>query len=87
LTSQGSSITQLNNNIVSINGTLASKADASTLSSLANRVTTTEGNISSQGGAITSLQNNVSTINNALASKADSIALSALDSRVTTTEG
>ncbi|AZP30057.1 phage tail protein [Acinetobacter pittii] len=87
LTSQGSSITQLNNNIVSINGTLASKADASTLSSLANRVTTTEGNISSLGGAITSLQNNVSTINNALASKADSIALSALDSRVTTTEG
>ncbi|SEO98601.1 Phage-related protein, tail component [Acinetobacter pittii] len=87
LTSQGSSITQLNNNIVSINGTLASKADASTLSSLANRVTTTEGNISSQGGAITTLQNNVSTINNALASKADSIALSALDSRVTTTEG
>ncbi|HEM7138008.1 TPA: phage tail protein [Acinetobacter baumannii] len=87
LTSQGSSITQLNNNIVSINGTLASKADASTLSYLANRVTTTEGNISSQGGAITSLQNNVSTINNALASKADSIALSALDSRVTTTEG
>ncbi|MBJ9778199.1 phage tail protein, partial [Acinetobacter pittii] len=87
LTSQGNSITQLNNNIVSINGTLASKADATALSSLANRVTTAEGNISSQGGAITTLQNNVSTINNALASKADSIALSALDSRVTTTEG
>ncbi|WP_444826267.1 beta strand repeat-containing protein [Acinetobacter pittii] len=87
LTSQGNSITQLNNNIVSINGTLASKADATALSSLANRVTTAEGNISSQSGAITTLQNNVSTINNALASKADSIALSALDSRVTTTEG
>lgn len=87
LTSQGNSITQLNNNIVSINGTLASKADATALSSLANRVTTAEGNISSQGGAITTLQNNVSTINSTLATKADSSALTALNTRVTSNEG
>ncbi|WP_228705565.1 TipJ family phage tail tip protein [Acinetobacter pittii] len=87
LTSQGNSITQLNNNIVSINGTLASKADATALSSLANRVTTAEGNISSQGGAIITLQNNVSTINSTLATKADSSALTALNTRVTSNEG
>ncbi|MCU4644296.1 phage tail protein [Acinetobacter pittii] len=87
LTSQGNSITQLNNNIVSINGTLASKADATALSSLANRVTTAEGNISSQSGAITTLQNNVSTINSTLATKADSSALTALNTRVTSNEG
>ncbi|KCX15981.1 phage tail protein [Acinetobacter sp. 1264765] len=87
LTSQGNSITQLNNNIVSINGTLASKADATALSSLANRVTTAEGNISSQSGAITTLQNNVSTINSTLATKADSSALTALNTRVTSSTG
>ncbi|OUR11889.1 phage tail protein, partial [Acinetobacter pittii] len=87
ITSQGNSITQLNNNVSTINGTLSTKADVTALSALTNRVTTAEGNITSQGGAITSLQNNVSTINGTLATKADSSALNALNTRVTTTEG
>lgn len=87
LTSQGNSITQLNNNIVSINGTLASKADATALSSLANRVTTAEGQISSQGSSIVSLQNDLASTNKAVSTKADSSALNSLDSKVSEIDG
>ena len=86
LTSQGNSITQLNNSILNINGTLASKADASALSSLTDRVTVAEGSISSQSGAITNLQNSVSTINSELIKKVDSSAFTALSARVASNE-
>lgn len=72
ITSQGSSITSLQNSV-------STKADSSALNALGSRVTTAEGTISSQGSNITALQNSV-------ANKAESSAVSALDSRVTSTE-
>ncbi|MFX5166721.1 phage tail protein [Acinetobacter baumannii] len=59
LTSQGNSITQLNNSILNINGTLASKADASALSSLDSKVSVIDGKVSTQASSITTLQTTV----------------------------
>jgi len=84
ITSQGSSITSLNNALTTTNNTVATKADASALSALDTRVTSAEGVNTSQGTAITSLQNSVTTLNNTVATKADTSALTALSNTVTT---
>ncbi|HBZ7316482.1 TPA: DUF1983 domain-containing protein [Klebsiella pneumoniae] len=55
LTSQGQSITALNNALEGVKGDVAKKADASAVSSLTNRVTQTEKNIRSQADSLTSL--------------------------------
>ena len=59
ITSQGQSITQLNNSLGDVNKTLGNKADASALSSLATRVSNAEGKLSSQGESITALSNSI----------------------------
>lgn len=59
ITSQGQSITQLNNSLGDVNKTLGNKADASALSSLATRVSNAEGKLSSQGKSITALSNSI----------------------------
>lgn len=59
LTSQGNSITQLNNNIVSINGTLASKADATAVSNIDSKVTVIDDKVTSNTSNITSLNNTI----------------------------
>ena len=63
ITSQGQSITTLQNSVSNLNGTLATKADASALSSLDSKVTSIEGNVSSQGSNIVSLSNSLDTAN------------------------
>lgn len=87
ITSQGNAITQLNNSVNTINGTLSNKADATALSALTNRVSTAEGKITNQSDSIASLQNSVTSINGTLANKADSSAVNNLTSRVETAEG
>ncbi|MFW2988476.1 phage head spike fiber domain-containing protein, partial [Klebsiella pneumoniae] len=55
LTSQGQSITALNNALEGVKGDVAKKADASAVSSLTNRVTQTEKDIRSQADSLTRL--------------------------------
>jgi len=86
-TSQGSSITSLNNSVTTLTTGLAAKADASALTALTTRVTNAEGVNTSQGSSITTLNNNVSTLTTGLATKADATALTALTTRVTSAEG
>lgn len=59
ITSQGQSITQLNNSLGDVNKTLGNKADASALNSLTTRVSNAEGKLASQGESITSLSNSI----------------------------
>ncbi|AIR01941.2 hypothetical protein LG71_19475 [Pluralibacter gergoviae] len=59
ITSQGQSITQLNNSLGDVNKTLGNKADASALNSLTTRVSSAEGKLASQGESITSLSNSI----------------------------
>lgn len=84
--SQGTAITNLQNNLATINGTLSQKADSSAVTTLASRVTNAENTIASNSSAITSLQNSVTSINGTLASKADASAVTTLANRVTVTE-
>lgn len=62
ITSQGSAITKLTNDLAATDETLAKKADATALGMLDSRVTTAEGEISSQGTALTSLNNSLTTL-------------------------
>ncbi|HFX6512549.1 TPA: phage tail protein [Acinetobacter baumannii] len=87
ITSQGNLITQLNNSINTINGTLSNKADATALNALTTRVSNAEGQISSQGSSIVSLQNDLASTNKAVSTKADSSALNSLDSKVSEIDG
>ncbi|HEJ0074657.1 TPA: DUF1983 domain-containing protein, partial [Klebsiella oxytoca] len=56
LSSQGSSITSLQNGLTTANQNIAKKADASAVTSLSNRVTEAEGKLTSQSNSITQLQ-------------------------------
>jgi hypothetical protein len=86
-TSQGASITSLNNSLTTLTGTVNDKADATALNALTTRVTAAEGVNTSQGSSITTLNNNVSTLTTGLDTKADASAVTALDTRVTAAEG
>lgn len=66
---------------------LATKADASAVTSLTTRVTAAEGVNTSQGTAITSLENSVNSATTGLATKASSTALTAVDNKVTAANG
>ena len=87
ITSQGQSITNLQNSVSSLNGTLATKADASAVSTLNSKVTGIDGRVTSNSNSITTLNNSLTTTNNAVATKADSSVVTALDSKVTTIDG
>lgn len=56
LTSQGSSITKLTNDLTT---TINNKADAAALAALTNRVTSAEGKLESQSSSVTSLNNSI----------------------------
>lgn len=75
ITSQGTSINNLQNSISTINNSLSTKADSSALSSLDNRVTSIDGRTTANANSITSLQGSVETINGTLTTKANSSAL------------
>lgn len=56
LTSQGSSITKLTNDLTT---TINNKADAAALAALTNRVTSAEGKLESQSSSVTSADNSI----------------------------
>ena len=87
ITSQGSSITKLTNDLATTNGNVNKKADATALTALTNRVTSAEGKLESQSSSITSLQNGLTTANQNIAKKADASAVTSLSNRVTEAEG
>lgn len=62
LSSQSNQITNLQNGLTSVQGTLNTKADSTALSNLTSRVTTTEGNITTQSGLISGLQNSLNNL-------------------------
>ncbi|EOE0251176.1 carbohydrate binding domain-containing protein, partial [Klebsiella oxytoca] len=86
ITSQGSSITKLTNDLSTTNGNVNKKADATALTALTNRVTSAEGKLESQSSSITSLQNGLTTANQNIGKKADSSTVTSLTNRVTQAE-
>lgn len=86
ITSQGSSITKLTNDLATTNGNVNKKADATALTALTNRVTSAEGKLESQSSSITSLQNGLTTANQNIGKKADSSTVTSLTNRVTQAE-
>ena len=65
------------------NVAVATKADATALSSLDSKVTTINGTVTSQGASITNLNTRLSSAEGALTTKANSSAVSVLDTKVT----
>ncbi|NRG22204.1 TipJ family phage tail tip protein [Klebsiella michiganensis] len=59
LTSQGSSITKLTNDLTTTINNVNNKADATALAALTNRVTSAEGKLESQSSSVTSLNNSI----------------------------
>lgn len=59
LTSQGSSITELTNDLTTTINNVNHKADAAALAALTNRVTSAEGKLESQSSSVTSLNNSI----------------------------
>ena len=76
VTSQGSSITELTNELAVTKEKVNTKADSSALSSLTNEVTTLDGKILAQSNAITDLQSQATNIENNLETKVEATALS-----------
>ncbi|MFK9952849.1 phage tail tip protein [Klebsiella pneumoniae] len=62
ITSQGSQVTQLKNDLATTNTNVSKKADAAALTALTNRVTQNEKQIETQSSQTTSLKNSLSTV-------------------------
>ncbi|MGF3191591.1 phage tail tip fiber protein [Klebsiella pneumoniae] len=62
ITSQGSQVTQLKNDLATTNTNVSKKADAAALTALTNRVTQNEKEIDTQSSQTTSLKNSLSTV-------------------------
>ncbi|ANF12458.1 phage tail tip fiber protein [Klebsiella pneumoniae] len=62
ITSQGSQVTQLKNDLATTNTNVSKKADAAALTALTNRVTQNENEIETQSSQTTSLKNSLSTV-------------------------
>ena len=62
ITSQGSQVTQLKNDLATTNTNVSKKADAAALTGLTNRVTQNEKEIETQSSQTTSLKNSLSTV-------------------------
>ena len=77
-----SAITAINGRVDTVEGNIATKAEAAALTALTTRVTNTEGVNTSQGTAITTLQNSVNHATTGLATKASSSALTTLNNQV-----
>lgn len=86
ITSQGSSITKLTNDLATTSGNVNKKADATALTALTNRITSAEGKLESQSSSITSLLNGLTTANQNIGKKADSSTVTSLTNRVTQAE-
>lgn len=86
VSSQGTSITKLQNDLTSTKTDVSKKADASALQTLQNTVTDQGKTLISQGNAITTLTNTVDTVKGDVAKKADATALNNLSTRVSNAE-
>ncbi|HBT6210642.1 phage tail tip fiber protein [Klebsiella pneumoniae] len=86
VSSQGTSITKLQNDLTSTKADVSKKADASALQTLQNTVTDQGKTLISQGNAITTLTNTVDTVKGDVAKKADATALNNLSTRVSNAE-
>lgn len=87
VTSQGTSITKLTNDLASANTAINTKASTSALNTLDTKVTGIDGKVATNASAITTLQGRATTVEGTVATKADSSAVTALTNRVTTVEG
>ncbi|HHC4132482.1 phage tail protein [Klebsiella pneumoniae] len=86
VSSQGTSITKLQNDLTSTKTDVSKKADASALQTLQNTVTDQGKTLISQGNAITALTGTVDTVKGDVAKKADATALNNLSTRVSNAE-
>lgn len=86
VSSQGTSITKLQNDLTSTKTDVSKKADASALQTLQNTVTDQGKTLISQGNAITTLTSTVDTVKGDVAKKADATALNNLSTRVSNAE-
>ncbi|MBP8005288.1 MAG: phage tail protein [Acinetobacter sp.] len=62
IASQGSSITQLQNGLITTNNNVSQKADSSALNALDSKVTVIDGKVTSQGSSITSLNSSLGNV-------------------------
>lgn len=86
VSSQGTAITNLQNDLTSAKADVAKKADATALQTLQNTVTQQGKDLTSQSNSLTTLNNSVNTVKGDVAKKADTTALNGLATRVTDTE-
>lgn len=82
ITSQGSSITQLRNDLTATNAEVAKKASSAALTSLESTVTQQGKDITTQGQSITQLRNDLTSTQGQVSQKADASAVTALTQRV-----
>jgi len=86
-TAANNATTALAGRVSTVEGAVATKAEAAALTALTTRVTNAEGVNTSQGTAITTLQNTVNHATTGLSTKASSAALTTLDNKVTSIDG
>ncbi|HFG0035389.1 phage tail protein [Klebsiella pneumoniae] len=86
VSSQGTSITKLQNDLTSTKTDVSKKADSTALQTLQNTVTDQGKTLTSQGNAITTLTGTVDTVKGDVAKKADATALNNLSTRVSNAE-
>lgn len=87
VTTANEATTALAGRVSTVEGAVATKAEAAALTALTTRVTNAEGVNTSQGTAITNLQNTVNHATTGLATKASTSALTATNSEVTRING
>ncbi|WNP48884.1 phage tail protein [Klebsiella pneumoniae] len=86
VSSQGTSITKLQNDLTSTKTDVSKKADSTALQTLRNTVSDQGKTLTSQGNAITALTGTVDTVKGDVAKKADATALNNLSTRVSNAE-
>lgn len=86
VSSQGTSITKLQNDLTSTKTDVSKKADSTAFQTLQNTVTDQGKTLTSQGNAITTLTGTVDTVKGDVAKKADATALNNLSTRVSNAE-
>lgn len=86
ISTQGQSITKLQNDLSTTNANVSKKADQTALTALQGTVTQQGKDISAANSSITNLKTSLDTTNNNVAKKADATAVNDLTSRVSATE-
>ena len=82
VTSQGTSITKLTNDLATTNTNVTKKADTTALTALDTKVTAVDGKVTTNASAITTLQGRATTIEGNVAKKAEATALNSYYTKV-----